>query len=79
MIKFTTSGESHGPCITAIIEGLPAGLHLDIEAVNAMLRRRQSGYGRGGRQRIETDHVRILGGVVRYHLGLTLGANGAEP
>ncbi len=71
MIKFTTAGESHGPCLTAILEGLPAGLTIDTDAMNAMLTRRQGGYGRGARQRIETDTVRILGGVVQ---GVTIGS-----
>jgi chorismate synthase len=65
-----TSGQSHGPGITAVVSGLPAGLALDREAIRLDLRRRQAGYGRSPRQRIEQDDVEILGGV-RH--GLTLG------
>ena len=50
-----TAGESHGPALTALINGLPAGLELDVDFINAELRRRQGGYGRGARQRIESD------------------------
>jgi chorismate synthase len=71
MLRFLTAGESHGPALTAIVEGLPAGLELSPKMINRDLRRRQGGYGRGGRQRIERDAVRILGGV---HGGQTLGA-----
>jgi chorismate synthase len=71
MLRFLTAGESHGPCLTAIVEGLPAGLALDVEAVNRDLARRQGGYGRGGRMEIETDKVEILGGVIG---GVTTGA-----
>lgn len=71
MLRFLTAGESHGPCLTAIVEGLPAGLAIDIEAVNRDLRRRQGGYGRGGRMEIERDRVEILGGVL---YGRTTGA-----
>jgi chorismate synthase len=63
MLRFLTAGESHGPCLTAIVEGLPAGLPVDEEAINRDLRRRQSGYGRGGRMQIERDQVEVLGGV----------------
>ena len=70
-LSFLTAGESHGPCLTAIVEGLPAGLAVDEEAINYDLRRRQGGYGRGGRQRIERDKVQVLGGVIG---GLTTGA-----
>ncbi|MBP3924602.1 chorismate synthase [bacterium] len=69
--RFLTSGESHGKCLTAIIEGLPAGLEIDTEFINSELKRRQSGYGRGGRQQIETDTVEILSGV---RFGKTLGS-----
>ena len=65
-----TSGQSHGPGITAIVSGLPAGLELDREAIRLDLGRRQAGYGRSPRQKIEQDDVEILGGV-RH--GLTLG------
>jgi len=71
MLRFLTAGESHGPCLTAILEGLPAGLPLDVEAINRDLRRRQGGYGRGERMEIERDRVKILGGVV---YGKTTGA-----
>ena len=69
--RFTTAGESHGKALVAIIEGLPAGLDIDVEAVNHELWRRQQGYGRGGRMKIETDTVEILSGV-RH--GKTLGS-----
>ena len=71
MLRFLTAGESHGPCLTAIVEGLPAGLAVDVEAINRDLSRRQTGYGRGGRMRIEHDRVEILGGVIA---GRTTGA-----
>jgi chorismate synthase len=67
MLTFLTAGESHGPCLTAIVEGLPAGLAVDVEAINRDLARRQGGYGRGGRMRIEKDRVDILGGVISGH------------
>jgi chorismate synthase len=69
-LSYVTSGESHGPGITAVVSGLPAGLALDRDAIRADLGRRQAGYGRSPRQRIEQDDVEILGGV-RH--GLTLG------
>lgn len=71
MLRFLTAGESHGPCLTAIVEGLPAGLVVDIDEINRQLARRQGGYGRGYRQKIEHDQVDILGGVLR---GKTTGA-----
>jgi chorismate synthase len=71
MFRFLTAGESHGPCLTIIIEGLPAQMPLDVEVVNEQLRRRQGGYGRGGRMKIERDAVEILSGV-RH--GRTLGS-----
>ncbi len=71
MLRFLTAGESHGPCLTAIVEGLPAGLAVDVEAINRDLARRQGGYGRGGRMNIERDRVEILGGVIA---GQTTGA-----
>lgn len=61
--KFTTAGESHGKALIAIVEGVPAGLTIDIDAINHELWRRQQGYGRGGRMKIETDTVEILSGV----------------
>ncbi len=69
--KFTTAGESHGRALVAVVEGLPAGLDIDVEKINFELFRRQQGYGRGGRQKIERDEVQILSGV-RH--GLTLGS-----
>jgi len=61
--RFLTAGESHGKCLTAIIEGLPAGLKVDVDFINSELRRRQGGYGRGGRMKIEADTVEITSGV----------------
>lgn len=61
--RFTTAGESHGKGLVSIVEGLPAGLGICIESINAELVRRQQGYGRGGRMKIETDSVEILSGV----------------
>ncbi len=63
MLRFLTAGESHGPALTVIVEGLPAGVPVDRGAIDADLRRRQGGYGRGGRMKIETDTVEILSGV----------------
>ena len=71
MFRFLTAGESHGPCLTMIVEGLPAGLPVEKSIVNADLRRRQGGYGRGGRMKIEKDAIRFLSGV-RH--GKTLGS-----
>ncbi|HJG49691.1 MAG TPA: chorismate synthase, partial [Limosilactobacillus ingluviei] len=68
---YLTAGESHGPQLTGIIEGIPAGLKLDVAQINAALADRQRGYGRGNRQKIEHDQVQILGGV-RH--GVTLGS-----
>ena len=61
MLRFLTAGESHGPGLTAILEGMPAGLPLSEEDVNAQLRRRQKGFGSGERMRIEWDHVSLTG------------------
>jgi chorismate synthase len=69
--KFTSAGESHGKALIAIVEGLPAGLPVDVAEIDRELRRRQQGYGRGGRMKIETDTVEIISGV-RH--GLTLGS-----
>jgi len=71
MLRFLTAGESHGPALTVVIEGLPAGLSVERAAVDAELRRRQGGYGRGGRMQIESDAVEILSGI-RH--GRTLGS-----
>lgn len=65
MLRFLTAGESHGPALTAIVEGLPAGLPLTEEDINLQLRRRQKGYGRGGRMKIERDRAAICGGLAR--------------
>ncbi len=62
-LRYLTAGESHGPGLVAIAEGFPAGLAVDFEAVNGDLRRRQKGYGRGGRQKIETDAAQFLAGL----------------
>jgi chorismate synthase len=71
MFRFLTAGESHGPALTTILEGLPAGLPLSAKPINEQLRRRQGGYGRGARQKIETDTVEILAGI---RFGQTLGS-----
>jgi chorismate synthase len=71
MLKFTTAGESHGRALVAIVEGLPAGLPINIEQIDRELARRQKGYGRGVRMKIEQDQVEIISGV-RH--GLTLGS-----
>ena len=71
MFRFTTAGESHGRALVAIVEGLPAGLPLNIEQINHELWRRQQGYGRGARMKIEKDEIEILSGV-RH--GVTLGS-----
>jgi chorismate synthase len=71
MLRFTTAGESHGRALVAILEGLPAGLPVDASGIDHELARRQLGYGRGGRMKIEQDQAQILSGV-RH--GLTLGS-----
>jgi len=71
LIRYLTAGESHGPRLTVIVDGLPAGLRLRRAPIDADLRRRQGGYGRGGRQQIERDQVEFTGGV---RLGRTLGS-----
>lgn len=63
LLTYQTAGESHGPAMTALVNGLPAGLTLDLDFINLELRRRQGGYGRGARQKIETDVVTFLAGV----------------
>lgn len=70
MLRYLTAGESHGPQLTAIIEGLPANVPVSVEQINHQLWRRQQGYGRGGRMRIETDQVQITSGV---RFGQTMG------
>jgi chorismate synthase len=62
-VNFVSAGESHGPQLTVIVTGVPAGLRLDRERINLDLKRRQHGYGRGGRMKIESDEVEIAGGV----------------
>jgi len=71
MIRYLTAGESHGKALVGILEGIPAGASLDADYLNCQLRRRQQGYGRGGRMKIETDTVEILSGV---RFGRTLGS-----
>jgi len=71
MIRFSTAGESHGEALIALVSGLPAGVPVDLEYVNRELWRRQQGYGRGGRMKIETDKAHVLSGV-RH--GKTIGA-----
>ena len=71
MIRFSTAGESHGEALIALVSGLPAGIPIDLEFVNRELWRRQQGYGRGGRMKIETDQAHVLSGV-RH--GKTIGS-----
>lgn len=71
MIRFLTSGESHGPALSAIVDGLPAGIPVTPEEINAQLERRQQGHGRGGRMKIETDKAEVLSGV---RFGKTIGS-----
>ncbi len=71
-LRFLTAGESHGPTLTAILEGMPAGLRLDFDQLNLEMKRRQKGYGSGGRMKIEKDAVRISAG---YMNGQTTGAS----
>ena len=71
MLRYLTAGESHGKALVALVDGFPAGVQLNVELIDAELRRRQGGYGRGGRQHLESDHVDILSGVWR---GITLGS-----
>jgi chorismate synthase len=71
MLRYLTAGESHGKGLIAILEGMPAGLKLDERAINKQLKRRQQGYGRGGRMKIESDKVEILSGVRK---NITIGS-----
>jgi len=71
MIRFLTAGESHGPELVTIIEGVPAGFYIDIAAINQDLARRQKGYGRGGRMAIERDEVQVVSGI---RFGRTMGS-----
>ena len=70
-LSYRTAGESHGKALTVLVEGLPAGLAIDIELINGELRRRQGGYGRGGRMKIEEDKANVLSGLRR---GFTIGS-----
>jgi len=63
ILRYLTSGESHGPALTAILEGMPAGVNIDLNFINNEMKRRQVGYGRGGRMKIESDTVKILSGI----------------
>src|SRR5579862_6740750 len=71
LLRFLTAGESHGPSLSALIEGMPGGLMVDFDEIDRQLRRRQGGHGRGDRQKIESDNVEILSGV---RFGRTLGS-----
>ncbi len=71
MLRYLTAGESHGKALVALVDGFPAGVELRAELIDAELHRRQGGYGRGGRQRLEADHVDVLSGLWR---GVTLGS-----
>jgi len=71
MLRFLTAGESHGPSLVMILEGMPAGLAIDFDAITAQLRRRQGGYGRGRRMAIESDRAQALSGI-RH--GVTTGS-----
>ena len=70
MLRFLTAGESHGPSLTAILEGMPAGVRLDLARLQAEMRRRQLGYGRGPRMQFEVDAIELVGGVRK---GMSLG------
>ncbi len=70
-LVYHTAGESHGPALVILVQGMPAGVDIDVDFINAELKRRQGGYGRGGRMKIETDTVEFLSGVRR---GRTIGA-----
>lgn len=71
MLRYWTAGESHGKALLALVDGFPAGVEIETDSIDVELRRRQGGYGRGGRQRIETDLVEVLSGV--WH-NTTLGS-----
>ena len=71
MIRFLTAGESHGKALTTIVDGFPSNLEIDKKYINFHLKRRQAGYGRGSRMKIESDHTYILSGI---RLGKTLGS-----
>ena len=71
MLRFLTSGESHGPTLVAILDGVPAGLPVDVERINSEMRKRQQGYGRGRRMQIEQDTIEFLTAV---RAGETIGS-----
>ncbi len=71
MLRYWTAGESHGRALIALIDGFPAGMEIDFDMVNVELKRRQGGYGRGGRQKLETDQLEVLTGIWQ---GKTLGS-----
>ena len=71
MLRFLTAGESHGPCLIAVLEGMPAGVPISLDTLQRQMRRRQLGYGRGPRMQFETDIVELLSGIRR---GKTLGS-----
>ena len=71
MLRYLTSGESHGKCLIAILDGMPAGLKVDESLINEELARRMAGYGRGGRMKIEADKAQILSGLRR---SMTIGS-----
>ena len=64
MVRFLTAGESHGRALVVILEGIPAGLSIDMDGITADLRRRQGGYGRGRRMAIESDRAQVLSGCL---------------
>ena len=63
-LRMLTSGESHGPCLTVVLDGLPAGLPFNLDDINTDLSRRQKGYGAGPRMKLETDKALVLSGVM---------------
>ena len=63
MFRYATAGESHGKTMLALVDGFPAGVEIETDSIDAELKRRQGGYGRGGRQRIESDRVEVLTGL----------------
>lgn len=71
MLRYFTAGETHGKCLTVIVEGMPSGVKISVDKINEQLKRRQQGYGRGGRMAIESDRAEILSGV---RGGYTLGS-----
>ncbi len=74
MLRYYTAGESHGKALMALVDGFPAGVALSAELIDVELHRRQGGYGRGGRQKLEADHVDILSGTWRGHsIGSPIG------